>query len=298
MLQAVCSFAMRRNDAGDRFRWFPKATTSGRPASPSIHWAFGSMPCRAGSITWAPGARICPSVWRRNPTRKEDAIAEGGSFGADPGQPPSDIPLALRTGAVLLRSAAGRTKGSEALTITEVANSLEWLAEKNAASYDLSVDSPINAEICDIANRYPDLTLASRTDDFPFASTASGRDFRRGMSCSRALPPKCRDAMEPSPMWKPVCRRLRPWASMSCIFRPSVRSGRPFARDRITASSRSPAMRAAHGRWVRAKADTRVSTETLGTLADFEQPGRRRARACARDCARHRLPVLARIILG
>jgi starch synthase (maltosyl-transferring) len=100
------------------------------------------------------------------PERKEDAIAEGGSFGADPGQPPSDIPLALRTGAALLQAAAGRAKGTEALTISEVATSLEWLAEKNAASYDTSVDSPINAEICDFANRYPDLTLASRTEDF------------------------------------------------------------------------------------------------------------------------------------
>jgi starch synthase (maltosyl-transferring) len=100
------------------------------------------------------------------PPRKEDAIAEGGSFGADPGQPPSDIPLALRTGAALLQETARRAKGTEALTITEVATSLEWLAEKNAASYDTSANSPINVEICDFANRYPDLTLASRTEDF------------------------------------------------------------------------------------------------------------------------------------
>jgi starch synthase (maltosyl-transferring) len=111
----------------------------------------------------------CADLTKRleaQPERKEDAIAEGGSFGADPGQPPSDIPLALRTGAALLQAAAGRAKGTEALTISEVATSLEWLAEKNAASYDTSVDSPINAEICDFANRYPDLTLASRTEDF------------------------------------------------------------------------------------------------------------------------------------
>jgi starch synthase (maltosyl-transferring) len=100
------------------------------------------------------------------PQRREDAIAEGGSFGADPGQPPSDIPLALRTGAVLLQSAAARAKGGEALTIKEVASSLEELAERNASFYDTSVDSPINAEIFDFANRFPDLTLSSRTDDF------------------------------------------------------------------------------------------------------------------------------------
>src|ERR1700722_18411433 len=70
------------------------------------------------------------------PGQKEDAIGEGGNFGADPGRPPSDIPLALRTGAALLQSAAGRAKGTETLTITAVATSLELLAEKNAASYD------------------------------------------------------------------------------------------------------------------------------------------------------------------
>jgi starch synthase (maltosyl-transferring) len=101
------------------------------------------------------------------PAQKDDAIAEGNSFGADPGQPATDIPLALRTGAALLQSAAGRAEGAEALTIKEVASSLEWLAAKNAAYYDTSVDSPINAEICEFANRYPDLTLASRTEDFP-----------------------------------------------------------------------------------------------------------------------------------
>jgi starch synthase (maltosyl-transferring) len=101
------------------------------------------------------------------PARKDDAIAEGNSFGADPGQPVTDIPLALRTGAALLQSAAGRAEGPEALTITKVASSLERLAAKNVAYYDTSVDSPVNAEIGEFGNRYPDLTLATRTEDFP-----------------------------------------------------------------------------------------------------------------------------------
>ena len=111
----------------------------------------------------------CADLTKRleaQPARKDDAIAEGNSFGADPGQPVTDIPLALRTGAALLQSAAGRAEAAEALTITEVASSLERLAAKNAAYYDTSVDSPINGEICEFANRYPDLALATRTDDF------------------------------------------------------------------------------------------------------------------------------------
>jgi starch synthase (maltosyl-transferring) len=100
------------------------------------------------------------------PARKDDAITEGNSFGADPGRSVSDIPLALRSGAALLQSAAERAEGAKALAIKEVASSLEWLAAENAASYDTSVDSPINAEIRDFANQYPDLALASRTEDF------------------------------------------------------------------------------------------------------------------------------------
>jgi starch synthase (maltosyl-transferring) len=105
------------------------------------------------------------------PGRKDDSDAESGSFGADPwspgSQPASDISLALRSGAVLLLATAERAKGAEALTIKEVANSLEGLAQRNADHYDLSVDSLIHQEIYDLANRYPDLTFASRTDDLP-----------------------------------------------------------------------------------------------------------------------------------
>src|ERR1700722_1726344 len=49
------------------------------------------------------------------PARKDDAIAEGNSFGADPGRSVSDIPLAFRSGAALLQSAAERAEGAKAL---------------------------------------------------------------------------------------------------------------------------------------------------------------------------------------
>jgi starch synthase (maltosyl-transferring) len=101
------------------------------------------------------------------PERKDDAAGQGDSFGADPqnsSQPVTDISLALRTGAALLLSAAGRATNADALTLQEAARALARMADKNAAGYDSSLVSP---EICDLANCYPDLTLASRTQDLP-----------------------------------------------------------------------------------------------------------------------------------
>ena len=49
---------------------------------------------------------------------------------------PQDIPLALRTGALLLEAAAKRAKGGDALTLNELKLSLEWLADQKAEVYE------------------------------------------------------------------------------------------------------------------------------------------------------------------
>ncbi len=81
----------------------------------------------------------------------------------DPLQPvehmlPQDIPMALRIGAALLEGAAKRAKGGDAKQLTEVVGSLCWMADQNAAFYEY----PLNDGIVELAERYPDLSLATK----------------------------------------------------------------------------------------------------------------------------------------
>jgi starch synthase (maltosyl-transferring) len=79
----------------------------------------------------------------------------------DPEKPDSftetqDIPLALRTGALLLEQAAQRAKNSDSERLTEAAADLKGLAESNASRYEY----PLSEETVLLAAQYPDLTLA------------------------------------------------------------------------------------------------------------------------------------------
>jgi starch synthase (maltosyl-transferring) len=73
-----------------------------------------------------------------------------------------DIPLALRSGALLLAEAATRAKGADALALNEVKLSLEWMADQNSAFYEY----PLTEGIEELANKYFNAELATRTDDF------------------------------------------------------------------------------------------------------------------------------------
>ena len=75
-----------------------------------------------------------------------------------------DIPLALRTGALLLDELAARAKGPDQRLLTEFAASLRWMADQDATFYE----NPIPSEILELAARYPDLTFATRFErDLP-----------------------------------------------------------------------------------------------------------------------------------
>lgn len=81
----------------------------------------------------------------------------------DPRQPtesvaPQDIPLALRSGALLLEEAAKRAKGKDAKHLEEIVSSLRWMADQNAAMYE----NPITDGIRELAERYPDLRFATK----------------------------------------------------------------------------------------------------------------------------------------
>jgi starch synthase (maltosyl-transferring) len=69
-----------------------------------------------------------------------------------------DIPLALRTGALLLGQAAQRAKDPDNKLLAEAAAELDHLANSNAATYEF----PLNDKILALAAQYPDLTFAAR----------------------------------------------------------------------------------------------------------------------------------------
>ncbi len=69
-----------------------------------------------------------------------------------------NIPLALRTGAILLEDIAARAKGADARLLDQILVALRWMADQKT---DIS-EYPLCDEIVDLVNRYPDLTLATR----------------------------------------------------------------------------------------------------------------------------------------
>jgi starch synthase (maltosyl-transferring) len=75
-----------------------------------------------------------------------------------------DIPLALRSGAILVQKAAGRARGSDAKRLLAISKKLEQLSAENTGSYDY----PLTGDEYALVNRYPDLELATRYEsDLP-----------------------------------------------------------------------------------------------------------------------------------
>jgi starch synthase (maltosyl-transferring) len=69
-----------------------------------------------------------------------------------------NIPLALRTGAILIKQAASRAHGADARRLLEVARSLNEKADRNDPYYEY----PLDDEIVELVERYPDQTFATR----------------------------------------------------------------------------------------------------------------------------------------
>jgi starch synthase (maltosyl-transferring) len=86
----------------------------------------------------------------------DPATGPGLSAGALPGD--QDIPLALRTGAILLKQGAGRARGADAKRLADAARSLIALADENKAFYEY----PLAAGIPELMAHYPDQTFATR----------------------------------------------------------------------------------------------------------------------------------------
>ena len=69
-----------------------------------------------------------------------------------------DVVLALRTGAILMEHAALRARGAEARKLSEAVRILSALAEETRPYYNF----PLSQEQIDIAEKYPDLSFATR----------------------------------------------------------------------------------------------------------------------------------------
>ncbi len=77
---------------------------------------------------------------------------------------PQNIPLALRSGALLLEEAAVRATPADAKTFRQIILSLRWMADQNAERYEY----PIDDEIKELVAKYPDLRFAARyAQDLP-----------------------------------------------------------------------------------------------------------------------------------
>ena len=114
--------------------------------------------------TWASdlkkrlAAQVRPASAEAAQTEKEKSNEGGPEPGAAPVKGLQEIPLALRSGVLLLQQAAKRTRGTDAKRLIEAAASLALLADQNSAYYD----DPITPEILSLAGRCPDLAYAMR----------------------------------------------------------------------------------------------------------------------------------------
>jgi starch synthase (maltosyl-transferring) len=84
--------------------------------------------------------------------------AQSAGNGQNAASEKQDIPLALRSGALLLEQAAKRAKGSDAKVLAAGAAGLIRLADEKRERYD----NPLTDEVVALAGRYPDLSFATR----------------------------------------------------------------------------------------------------------------------------------------
>jgi len=98
---------------------------------------------------------------QNNPAAPDAAPQPDAALNAGSKSGEQDIPLALRSGAVLIHAAAQRAPGRDANRLREYAHRLEKLANENREHYD----DPCDEELLRLMDKYPDLSNATRYDD-------------------------------------------------------------------------------------------------------------------------------------
>jgi len=111
------------------------------------HWRFAVLGWVDHFDTW------CSDLKKRLAAQPDPANSR-------PNDVPQDIPVALRTGALLIEKAAKRASGGDARNLMETVTSLRWMADQNAAVYEY----PFSEEIETLVSRYPDHEFATRSD--------------------------------------------------------------------------------------------------------------------------------------
>jgi len=178
-----------------------------------------------------------------------------------------DIPLALRTGAQLLREAAKRAKGSDQLALNEIVLSLSWIADKDALSYE----QPVTPEICGMGNKYPDLALATRTEDLPLWVD---RERARFSSWYELFPRSASPEAGRHGIFADVQERLPAIAAMGfdVLYLPPISPiGRAFRKGKNNSVAALPGEEGSP--WAVGSEDGghKAIHRALGTLTDFEQ---------------------------
>jgi starch synthase (maltosyl-transferring) len=92
-----------------------------------------------------------------NVVAAEDLPGKGSQRTASTLKPPSDVALALRSGAELLDQASARARAEDMRMLKGSASSLRYLAERNSDFYDF----PLSLDTIQLALKYPDLSFAA-----------------------------------------------------------------------------------------------------------------------------------------
>jgi starch synthase (maltosyl-transferring) len=95
-------------------------------------------------------------TWSADLQKRLDAQPVPG--GTNPAAAPQDIPLALRSGALLLEQAAKRAEGTDSKRLADEAARLLKLAKTKSDVYE----NPLTDEIVALVTQYPDLAFATR----------------------------------------------------------------------------------------------------------------------------------------
>ena len=118
-------------------------------------WSFTVQGWVDHFATWVSDLRKRLAAQPNVAQNTQDASRQSLTDSATAGQ---DIPLALRSGSILIQKAAGRARGADAKHLLEIAHGLTRLAEANSPLYEY----PLSQDAQALVTRYPDLAFTTR----------------------------------------------------------------------------------------------------------------------------------------